>query len=230
VTVRCVAPQSSGITSLLAQPKRIRERANELSAVLEIEFGVTRVVLGGDLPRVRANGYTVVPTGWNTVMAGHPHLGDHHGLKIPHHGSAEAQHPDLMTRRAPRARRGWLCTPFERSGLPVVDPNDGLGPLLSAEARVHLTKPRATRALFPHPALVTLEDLRNGRAPTPTGLPPNRTRHVRPSFPSSPLDAVWCVAFDNSGEIKGRWRGACAVEVIPRAPRRRSTRARRGRA
>jgi hypothetical protein len=82
-------------------------RANHLSTVVEVVFGATRLVLGGDLPTLESNSTTRVPAGWDLVMDRHPSLGAHHGLKLPHHGSAEAHHESLHRPRQAQQNRAW---------------------------------------------------------------------------------------------------------------------------
>jgi hypothetical protein len=98
-----------------------------------------------------------------------------------------------------------VCTPFEMSDLPRMDPNDGADQLLTAESRLHLTKRPHLGGKAPT-ATLSLSSLR----PLP-GMP----RSYKPAPPSDPLDAVWCFAFDNKAQLAGRWRGEAAVEVVP---------------
>ncbi|MBZ4417639.1 MBL fold metallo-hydrolase [Myxococcus sp. RHSTA-1-4] len=200
-TVRCLAPTSSEISALLGTlPK---EQANELSAVLEVTWGATRLLLGADLPWKNPRG-TVLQSGWASVDTRHPGLARHTGLKVPHHGSREALHPGLLG--APgTVERLWVCTPFERSDLPRMDPGDGADQLLAAEPRLHLTKRPHVKDKAPG-ATLSISSLR-----TPPGAP----RSYRVAPPVDPLDAVWCFAFDDKGQLAGRWRGDAAVEVVP---------------
>jgi beta-lactamase superfamily II metal-dependent hydrolase len=105
------APDRVGLELFLAKQgreNRLRRHANHISAVVELCFGHARIVLGGDLPRY-STGNTRVETGWDHVLTQHAHLGSHVMMKIPHHGSREAQHPDLMTMT--EAQRAWCVTP-----------------------------------------------------------------------------------------------------------------------
>jgi hypothetical protein len=36
---------------------------------------------------------------------------------------------------------------------------------------------------------------------------------IRPGTACGPLDAVWCFAVDDSGALRGQWRGAAGLEV-----------------
>lgn len=193
---------------------RLPARANRISLVVEVSFGETRLVLGGDLPW-KENG-TVLARGWGLVMERHRGLAAHHGLKVPHHGSTEALHPDLV---APATRRRtWLVTPFNSSSLPSLARSDGLDLLLEAEPSVLLTAlPASKHVQTAHAGTgrVTLADIasrtdavRQGRSFLVGAL------DHRPGTALGPLDPVWCVAFDDAGRVRGRWRGPAAIEVV----------------
>lgn len=182
--------------------------ANELSAVIELVYGATSVVLGSDLPRTSAAG-----TGWNAVVGRHPHVGAHHALKIPHHGSPAAFHPALMTAGAARP---WWISPFNRGvRLPPTSP-DGIQRLVGLNGEVALTAtPRAQASQPSHVApgrvpLGALAALFQAERP-PIG--PGAFSVTPPALEA--LDAVWCAAFDDRGAVRGLWRGARAFAVVP---------------
>ena len=205
VKVSCVAPTAEEVETLLG--KASSSIANEMSLVLEVQFGATRLVLGGDLPWKAPDGLTVVASGWHGVLERHARLAEHQGLKIPHHASLQALHPTLVA-PAPAKDRSWICAPFELQGLPDFGAGQGVEFLLQAEPRLHLTKlPRRAEALS---AVVTLSEMR-----TASAVPASGGRPIKPIPPKGPLAAVWCVAFDNNGGMAGRWRGPAAVEVVP---------------
>lgn len=199
--VRCLAPERREISQLLGQLPR--ERANELSAVLEVMWGSTRLLLGADLPWRRPGG-AVASSGWHAVDARHPGLAGHTGLKVPHHGSREALYPGLLGTLG-QAQRLWVCTPYELSDLPRLTLGDGVDQLLAAEPLLHLTK-------LPH---------RSGKAAgaaIPIGAlrpQPGAPLSFKAAPPDGALDAVWCFAFDDKGQLVGRWRGDATVEVVP---------------
>lgn len=91
-------------------------------------------MLPGDLPRT-LNG-RVLPTGWDPLMERAPWLGEHHALKVPHHGSAEAIHAVAMGGGDGRA---WALTPYNSARLPRVTDMDGLPEILRRVSPVHLT-------------------------------------------------------------------------------------------
>ena len=220
-SIACRAPSGADITSLLGPPPSIhlRKNANHLSAVLEVIFGQTRVVLGGDLPRYESLKGKAVPvaSGWDAVLARHPQLAGHVGLKVPHHASTYALHPDLVSPAASNAR-AWYVTPYRSAGLPRTGSGEGLAQLLAAEPAVHVTAPPASceRKGWVPPSVVTLQQLHTEAAMAPTGDPLlDRGTEIRGSGPKAPLDNIWCVAFDDTGQVVGRWRGPQAFEVSP---------------
>lgn len=209
VVVHVRAPDAALVHEQLAGGKR--GDPNELSAVVELVFGETRVVLGSDLPTVDARGASL-DAGWEHVLRRHPHLGDHRGLKIPHHGSPAAFHPGLMT---PGGGRPWWISPFNRGKrLPPTD-LDGVPRLVARNGEVSLTatpRPRATQPVHLEPAFVRLAEL-------PALFAPVRSMGAG-SFSVTPpdvepLDAVWCGAFDDQGALRSAWRGRRAFRVVP---------------
>lgn len=189
----------------------VRSDPNELSAVIEIAFGDTRVVLGSDLPTFSANGRALAG-GWNQVMPLHPQLGAHHGLKIPHHGSPMAFHPELMS---PGRARAWWISPFNRGKrLPPTEP-DGVPRLVNLNGEVSLTatpRRRAEQPVHMDPGRVTLAELAALFTPSAPMLP--GALAVTPPV-VEPLEPLWCGAFDAHGALVGAWRGTRAFTVIP---------------
>lgn len=184
--------------------------SNELSAVIEIVFGATRIVLGSDLPTTSPSG-RVLPGGWNAVMAHHPALGTHAGLKIPHHGSPAAFHAALMTAGAGRA---WWISPFNRGKrLPPTSP-DGVPRLVDLNGEVALTatpRRRDQQPRHPDPGIVPLSALPALFAPS-TSAVPGALLVTPPAL--EPLEPLWCGAFDDQGALRGAWRGACAFTIV----------------
>lgn len=188
-----------------------RADPNELSAVLELMFGTTRIVLGSDLPTVDTRG-TELSGGWHAVLQRHPHLGHHHGLKIPHHGSPAAFHDGLMSSGESRA---WWISPFNRGRrLPPTEP-DGVPRLVARNGAVQLTatpRARANQPVHADPALVSLAELPSLFAADV----PRRAEAFSLTPPElEPLDPIWCGAFDDRGALRGAWRGNRAFCVVP---------------
>lgn len=174
---------------------------NELSAVIEVTFGATRVVLGSDL----------TTPGWNYAIDAHPALTDHHGLKVPHHGSPTAHHDGLM---APGPNRAWMVSPFSPAHLPPVHA-DGIPWLVERNGALYLTAAPLARYRQPLPPptvpLANLTALFAG-----AGAPPGTAvAAVSPPLGLRALDAVWAAAFGSDGTVRGLWRGPRAFAVTP---------------
>jgi hypothetical protein len=182
---------------------------NELSAIVELQFGTTRIVLGSDLPTVSAAG-APLRGGWNAVMARHPQLGAHQGLKIPHHGSPAAFHEALLPSGA---RRTWWISPFNRGRR--LPPAENVARLVTLNGEVSLTATplaRATQPTHVHPGDVPLAELPALFAPA-SPFAPGALTVTPPDV--EPLEPVWCGAFDDRGALRGAWRGERAFRVVP---------------
>lgn len=221
VSICARAPHVIGLTRFLKKQgleRRLQQEANHISLVLELRFGNLCLLLTGDLPYLRGPKGGEIPTGWSAVSARHPHLGAHQGLKIPHHGSAEAMHPGWMTPRMHSAR-AWLVTPYNSSALPQLTRLEGLPRLLSVEPEVLLTAVPASKqvqAIQPALGQVRIGQLvtrtvqqKAGRSFLEGGT------DIRPGSAVGPLDPLWCVAFDKGGSVQGKWRGQAAIAVTP---------------
>lgn len=212
--VRVCAPAAGAdLDGVLTDLERgIRGRANHASIVLEVLNGSTRIVLGGDLPRVVTGSTNVVPTGWNTVMAQHPALAQHRLLKIPHHGSTAAWHQDLMPAPSSSART-WVVTPFARSGLPTAE---SATQLVARQTPIHVSHQPARWHIAQREGFrVPVGAVHRREDAEPTGDPfADAAVDVRPDPPSTPLDAVWAFAFDDAAAPCGAWRGGSAIAVV----------------
>ncbi len=215
------APEAQLLARFLSDPgagRRLKQEANHISIVLEIEHGTARIVLTGDLPRYRAGTLAAVPSGWDQVLAVRAELGGHTALKVPHHGSAEALHPDLMP--AATAERAWIVTPYNSSRLPRVAEMNGLPRLLGWQPSILMTGVPASKALQaeePAPGLVRIAQLVSRVSSQPVGEPFLDTGGVEltPGDAGEPLDPIWAVAVDRAGALVGKWRGRSALEVVP---------------
>ncbi len=126
--------------TVLGPSKRALERAsaghkidlNALSVPLAIDWHGTRVVLGADLPA----------TEWQQIAKGFPQAkpGDHHALKIPHHGSKAAQ-PELLADPLDGRDRCWMLSLWKRAGgtLPRFEDGEGIDLMLERVPEIHLT-------------------------------------------------------------------------------------------
>lgn len=231
VTALVQSPAPALLQKFFADLKKaadLVERANEVSTVIELSFGQTTVILGADLPRIESTAGKrkprAVATGWDEVMARSPHLEAHHGLKLPHHASAGAFHSQLNAKAA--HRRAWWVTPFNSSRLPRVADLGGLPRLLEHEPSLYLTAlPASKRRQYPveDPGVVRLDQLTPASAGTNSGVAfADNAVPIGPAHEAEPLEPVWVTAFDDAGRIRGRWRGAVALEVLPPSPPRKA--------
>ena len=194
--------------------ERIKKRANDVSAVVEIAFGDLRLVLGGDLPETFKG--AVVPTGWRRVCETFGQQREHGALKVPHHGSLEALADCLVTPRQDEEPRTWVVTPYNvRPRLPSFEPRGGVDQLLAAEAELHLTAmPRAWKAQAPLPASVARSSVR-----AETAGAAGRLGALGPGTPAGNSvdlvvgDCVWGLVFDRDGRLVERYRGAGSTLV-----------------
>jgi hypothetical protein len=219
--VHVVAPAVDGLQAFWAGndlKSRYSTKANHVSAVCQVEYGGTKVVLTGDLPYTSAG--RPIPTGWERVAKDHPVLSQHSGLKIPHHGSLEALHPGWMG--GDSAERSWVVSPFNSSELPGLADGEGLSEVLKKQKSVRLTSLPASRevqAATPSPGRVEFSQLKRRRDRLKTGIPfIDEGIDIKPGTACGPLDAVWAFEFDNAGSMTGLWRGGAALEVF-RAPK-----------
>jgi hypothetical protein len=213
VTVKVCAPQVDHLEETLeraALSKRLVERPNEISAVIEVTFGSTRLVLGSDLPAIDYGG-NPIRGGWADVLSRYVELGQHTGMKLPHHGSRYAFHPGLHTRGQDRA---WWIAPFNQGQrLPPMG-TDGISGLVSRNKQVLMTAlPRSREEQEPlaAPAVFSIADLPALFAPAAPAAP-----SAMSSSPGDlePLDPIWCVAFDDKNAIAGAWRGRYALSFV----------------
>ncbi len=124
-TVHALSPASKvqskanlELSSLLPQlgetrRRYVRNEANALSVALWVEFGELRALLGADLEAGSDD-----ETGWKAIVNSTkrpPGFADI--VKVPHHGSANADEP-RMWKELVRSDAKALLTPFRRQALP----------------------------------------------------------------------------------------------------------------
>jgi hypothetical protein len=213
--VRAFSPDQAALKALYllgADGLRValKERANEYSVVLGLEFGETRVVLGGDLPH-RSRSGSILPHGWKWVGANAPELSEHDGFKVSHHGSAEAIPPFFSVE--PETPREWLVTPFAREHLPRPgdDAKGGLRQLLRRTPEVRLTSSVGLVVPTGPGARVSRDQLRVRLAEVEAG---GFSRGLRAPTAASPFDFAWGVAFDANRAAKRLFSGRQAITVV----------------
>jgi hypothetical protein len=216
VSAEVLWPEPKAIHKLFGAPadtKKVLAHANQLSAVIELRFGKTRVLLGGDLPYLHAG--TLLDSGWHPVIEAAPGLNAHTGLKVPHHGSVEALAPALLAKSAEGSPpRTWMVTPFNKHELPF-EPKGGGQQLLEKEEEFLLTSlPVGFRHQQPGAARVPYAQIQ--RDIVTLKKPSGRLGVVVAagrSTPVEPLDCVWAITFDSNGNVLKRHRGRVALAV-----------------
>jgi hypothetical protein len=166
-----------------ALPKSDR---NLISSAFLIEFGQTRIILGGD----------VESDGWQDVLDDRP-VGDlaAHAVKVPHHGSRNGYCPGLWDRFAVVRKPAAVLTPYASKSLP------------DSEALDHI-RPRAW-------AIHSASALRHDPNPLPTSADPRLARirstlalKARARRLGSPRAGGSChLIFDNRGHYRLRHHG-----------------------
>ncbi|MCK8499896.1 hypothetical protein [Myxococcus fulvus] len=169
--VKVLAPSPEARTQAFQQGAAGKQfDANCISTVLQVEWEGLRLVLGSDLVENPGQG-------WTNVLAFDGNAPRHAALKVAHHGSTDAQHPELLRRSSPTDEPFWLITPFAIQSLPRFQPGEGVALLLEHVSRVHLTGiPRsfAKQGLMPRGyRLAELQAPAHGmdRSPSLTGFP-----------------------------------------------------------
>jgi len=216
LVIDIVAPDPAGTRAFFEGddlPQRIRTRANEVSAVLQIRYGSSRLVLGGDLPELD---HGAGPrTGWTKVLCAYPDLPGSHLFKVPHHGSDGAMHPAMVGPGVAPPGAIWTLTPFQgglKRPVPKLRGQKGVAALLAGAPTVHLTSlPSGWQSTVAVDAMVPLDALR----PIPSPAPPSEgaTDTGLASPPCSALDPVWLFTLDDEGRCAAKHRGVRAIEV-----------------
>lgn len=192
---------------------RARRWANSMSTVLDVRYGTTRLLLGGDLPWVNTGAPAAVSVGWDPVLSAHPGLAEGlQALKIPHHGSRDALHPDLV---GPGAG-WWSTTPYSRSRLPRTGAEDGVEVLLTHQERFSLTALPTSRGRplpHPHPMELTPSAYEGLVSGSDAGFLADAV-DIRPASIPEPLGPVLAASFDDEGRCNGRWRGSVAFDLV----------------
>jgi hypothetical protein len=219
VTIEVVAPDPDGTRAFFRDPdlaELLRARANELSAVLHVRFGATRLVLGGDLPE-RDHG-AGPRTGWTKVLLSCPGLPGSLVLKIPHHGSDGARHPDMVKFGVAPGGACWVLTPFlggRERPLPRFDRGRGVDALLDGINEVRLTSlPKGWTTKAPLDAVVPISAI---EPPPAIAVPGARFKSLAGLTKGKPLDAVWVFAVDDKNRRTALHRGDRALTIGPRA-------------
>jgi hypothetical protein len=211
--VRTFSPNQKALRSFYGLPRddlrvALKERANEYSIVLGLEYGKSRVVLGGDLPH-RRNG-AILPHAWDQVSKTFPELSNHDVFKVSHHGSAEA-FPPAFARRP--ERREWIVAPFAKSRLPRPDDDEtgGLRESLRRVDHVRLTSSVGLVTPTSPGARVARSVLRASLDAVKAG---KFSKGLRPPKAENIFDFAWGIALDDSNSVRRLFAGKQALTVF----------------
>lgn len=213
-----VAPDRAGARAFFRSSnlaEKLRTRANELSAVLHVRFGRARLVLGGDLPE-KDHGVGR-RTGWTKVISSYPDVPGSLVLKIPHHGSDGAMHPEMVGAGVAPDGAVWTLTPFQggrERPLPHLGRGRGVETLLNGIDRVNLTSlPVGWSSRVPLDSPVPLDAI-EPPSPIPVAGAKFKARVGRER--AGALDAVWLLAIDGVAPCVEEHRGERALMISPR--------------
>lgn len=169
-TVRVLSPRPEVRAGQMAVWKVGRPfNKNIVSTALLLEWRGRRIVLGSDLVEEPAHG-------WSHSLALDPHLGDHDYLKVPHHGSDQALHDDVLRPRARAPDPLRVFTPFGPRRLPKFAAGVGAHRVVAMGGTAFLTGlPRSYKMQSGQPERRTLTELAAHGAitfrPTTRGFP-----------------------------------------------------------
>jgi hypothetical protein len=222
VTAQVLWPEPSVVQRFFTVDAALRARvvheANRLSAVLDIRFQQTRLLLTGDLVHADAGGKVLVGEGWERLHALVLGLHAHHALKVPHHGSREALTDELLQGVAGFSRT-WVVTPFNSQALPSPEPGEGAELLLQKEREFLLTALSVGwKQQISGQVRLTLAELRRDVLAL-KGAPGFLSSATRAGSPKTvpPSECCWGMAFDEAGHLLARYRGQGA-RIIQRPP------------
>lgn len=132
-TIRVLSPRAKVRARELArwQSREVFDR-NVISTALLVSWRGRRIVLGSDLVEDPDQG-------WTHSLSLDPELGDHDLLKVPHHGSDDALHDDVLQPRARVPDPLRAIAPFNTSRLPRFSPGEGAHRVVALGGTTYLT-------------------------------------------------------------------------------------------
>ncbi|WP_157906906.1 MBL fold metallo-hydrolase [Sorangium cellulosum] len=132
-TLRVLSPRSDVREKQLGlwQAREPFDR-NVISTALLLTWRGRRILLGSDLVEDPGDG-------WSHSLVLDPELGDHDLLKVPHHGSSEALHDEVLRPRARVPVPLRIFTPYSSSRLPRFSVGEGAHRVVSHGGTSYLT-------------------------------------------------------------------------------------------
>lgn len=176
---------------------------NELSSAVLLHWKQLTLLLGAD----------VVNRCWREIAHEFPGLHQHHGLKVPHHGSVGAIHESYVKGDPARC---WVITPYRNSRLPRSQDGDGLDLMLRCVSEVQVTAlPYRHDCENETPCVTTRESMLDKTRPRPMPemvLPGGR--HGTVATTETRVDRHVVVEFDRQGLVKGLFHGPGSVRIV----------------
>lgn len=174
---------------------------NELSTAILFEWENVSLILGGDLVNRR---------GWDglEIRRGPGAFANTEGVKVAHHGSAEAQH-SIALGTPPPTDRVFLATPYNRGRkVPDYRPGADVSQLLRVMNRLLISAHHGQRPLGTDSADVPMGALQ----PTEERLP-----HIPVELDTAAHDVrdCWVAArWSSNGSLVGTMRGTGSMSVV----------------
>lgn len=197
-TIKALTPLKS---SLNYATKLQAPDMNELSTAILFEWRSVSLLLGGDLVNRR---------GWDGLENQHGQraFANTDGVKVPHHGSAEAQHPVALG-TPPPTDRVFLATPYNRGRkVPDYRPNGDVAQLLRVMNRLLISAHHGQRPPGADVADIGLSNL----GPAQMSLPriPIELDADQPSVRDCWVAAQWSA----NGSLVKTMRGTGSMSVV----------------
>jgi hypothetical protein len=196
-TVKALSPSDAALMATIAQlrvatPKFSRARRrlpnlkqNDASVVLSVRVGDHHVLLGADLQVRNDRGL-----GWMAIVDGiDPGAAAHHGFKVAHHGSPDADHDDVWNRML--MPHPWAATtPFVSGSVRLPSVTDCRRILDRTRASYLTAPPQPVRFRDPDRAV----EKTAREATISARFVPGKYGHVRlRKRVDDPVDAAWRV-------------------------------------
>ena len=132
-TIRVLSPREHVRAEQLALwTRRQSFDKNVLSTALLVTWQTRRLLLGSDLVEQPGGG-------WAHCIEIEPTIAEHDLLKVPHHGSDEALHDDVLRTGSRGAAPLRIFTPYSPSRLPRFSPGEGVHRVASLGGTSYLT-------------------------------------------------------------------------------------------
>lgn len=182
------------------------ETANRISGAVRLTWQGVTLLLAGD----------VMKPDWDDISKHSGDLTAHQLLKVPHHGSLEAQHDCFGKVEAPHP--AWVATPWSKgSGLPQFVEDQGMNWLIDRNPILHLTAlPQKFKLQQMRPPYrVTAADLAANNLPPACGEALPYTLGFAEKAEYDDVNCCWvCAAFRPDGTLANLGHGPGSIEIV----------------